>query len=146
MLIQRNTAERKDLVLMIGRTGQNSAHDVHSSLHYMVPDSATAYHLRPDCKSIMKGGRIIRTDPSPRAQNRHYADPGTLIEQAPIKYENNFNPDTDGFVFRIRRIGDDRLSFVQFNHDPTFASNSLDEGNVNSLLIDIINRVNFRFE
>lgn len=133
-------------MLMIGRTGQQCGRDVHNSLHYMIPESAKEHHLSPDCKPIMKGGRIIRTEASPKDSKSYlsFPDPGTLVEQAPIKYDS-YNPGSDNmlvedYVFRIRRIGDDRLSFIQFNHDPALNGNEDDE-QVHSLISNILERV-----
>ena len=148
-VFQRNlrisSSQRRDLVLMIGRTGQICGRDVHNSMHFMVPESATEYHLLSECKPIMKGGRIIRTEPSPKDSRSYktYPDPGTLVEQAPIKYDSyssTTNPPTEDYVFRIRRIGGERLSFVQFNHDPALDGNE-DDQQVHSLISNILDRV-----
>lgn len=136
---------RRDLVLMIGRTGQQCGRDVHNSLHFMIPESAKEHHLMPDCKPIIEGGRIVRTEASPKdsKSSLRFPDPGTLVEQAPIRYDH-YNSGSDSmiedYVFRIRRIGDDRLSFIQFNHDPALSGNEDDE-QVHSLISNILRRV-----
>lgn len=134
---------------MIGRTGQHCSRDVHNSMHFMVPESATDHHLLPECKPVMKGARIIRTEASPKESRNYksYPDPGTLVEQAPIKYfhDKGINYDVEDYVFRIRRIGDERLSFIQFNHDPSVTDNE-DDQQVHSLLSNILDRVSVVFK
>lgn len=148
-IFQRNLGlsniQRRDLVLMIGRTGQMCGRDVHNSMHFLIPESATEYHLLPECKPIIKGGRVIRTEPSPKDSRSYktFPDPGTLVEQAPIKYDNYSsatNSPVEDYVFRIRRIGDERMSFVQFNHDTALDGNE-DDQQVHSLISNILDRV-----
>jgi hypothetical protein len=138
---------KRDLVVMIGRTGQQCGRDIHNSMHFLIPESATDHHLLPDCKPILKGGRIVRTEASPRNSRgaKSYPDPGTLVEQAPIEYDNRNSAKSsliEDYVFRIRRIGDERLSFVQFNHDPA-QSGSEDDQEVHSLISNILDRVSY---
>ena len=125
--------KRKDLVLVIGRTGQKSAKDLHCALHLMIPISATNCHFNTNIEDrlrpVLYGGRLVRIESCPnhiKSRRGYRTDPGTLIEEAPIKYRNktttnnrNNNNNTEGYVFRIRRIGDERLSFIHFNHDPS---------------------------
>lgn len=138
---------KRDLVVMIGRTGQQCGRDIHNSMHFLIPESATDHHLLPECKSILKGGRIVRTEASPKNSRgaRSHPDPGTLVEQAPIKYDNRNSVKSslmEDYVFRIRRIGDERLSFVQFNHDPALSGNE-DDQQVHSLISNLLDRVSF---
>jgi hypothetical protein len=145
--LQHKTPKR-DLVVMIGRTGQQCGRDIHNSMHFLIPESATDHHLLPDCKPILKGGRIVRTEASPKNSRgaKSYPDPGTLVEQAPIKYDNRNSVKSsliEDYVFRIRRIGDERLSFIQFNHDPALSGN-VDDQQVHSLISNILDRVSDR--
>lgn len=140
-----NKTPKRDLVVMIGRTGQQCGRDVHNSMHFLIPESATDHHLSPQCRPIIKGGRIVRTEASPKSSRRFksYLDPGTLVEQAPIKYDNcNSGKSSmiEDYVFRIRRIGDERLSFIQFNHDSALNGNE-DDQQVHSLISNILYRV-----
>jgi hypothetical protein len=130
---------------MIGRTGEKSGREVHESMHFMCPDSATRYHLSTESKPIMHGGKITRNEPAPRSsrKNKNGPDPGTLIEQIPIKYDNYNSAliqKSDKYVFRIRRIGDERLSFVHFNHNPELDKNETDK-EFYHLISNILDRV-----
>jgi hypothetical protein len=56
-------------------------------------------------------GKITRKEPAPRGsrKNKNGIDPGTLIEQISIKYDNYNSAamsSTDKYVFLIRRIGE----------------------------------------
>ena len=141
----QNKTPKRDLVVMIGRTGQQCGRDIHNSMHFLIPESATDHHLLPDCKPILKGGRIVKTEASPKNSrgSKCYPDPGTLVEQAPIRYDNRNSVKSsviEDYVFRIRRIGDERLSFIQFNHDPALSGNE-DDQQVHSLISNILDRV-----
>jgi hypothetical protein len=103
----------RNVVVCFGKTGENSGKDIHTALHFVVPSSATAYHVdRSQWRPVLRGGVVTRLEASPaaaRGAQRASLDPGTLIEEAPI---------SNDFIFRVRRIGDDRLTWVHFNHDP----------------------------
>ena len=103
----------RNIVICFGKTGENSGKEIHAALHFVVPSSALAYHLdRSQWRPVLRGGVVTRLEPSPAAARgvpRTAVDPGTLIEEAPIAHD---------FIFRVRRIGDDRLTWVHFNHDP----------------------------
>jgi hypothetical protein len=99
----------------------------------------------------MNGGKITRKEPAPTGsrKNKNGIDPGTLIEQIPIKYDNYNSAamsSTDKYVFRIRRIGDERLSFVHFNHNPDLDGNPTDK-EFYHLISNILDRVSniFRY-
>lgn len=129
--------------------GEKSGREVHESMHFMCPDSATRYHLSTEFKPIMNGGKITRKEPAPGGsrKNKNSIDPGTLIEQIPIKYDNYNSAtmsSTDKYVFRIRRIGDERLSFVHFNHNPDLDGNATDK-EFYHLISNILDRVSNTF-
>lgn len=93
----------------------------------------------------MKGGQITRKEPAPRGsrRNKDGPEPGTLIEQVPIMYDNytsNATSSQEKYVFRIRRIGDERLSWVHFNHDPALDGNKTDK-EFYHLISNILDRV-----
>lgn len=103
-------------------------------LHFIVPTTATKYHLQlrqelqhrsPDSdatalrrwslsthpETLTAGGKLICVEPSPEnsRSRRHPVDPGTRYEQT-----------QDGFPYR--RIGDLRMSFVQCDVAETLLS------------------------
>jgi hypothetical protein len=73
-------------------------------LHYLVPESATSYHLRgTTVPPLLTHGALIDIEPSPRdsRSRNHTLDPGTLVEAS-----------TTTPTFTYRRLGDQRLVFV----------------------------------
>lgn len=75
-----------------------------AKMHYLVPESATAFHLaRPSAKPLLAQGLLVDIEPSPRdSRSRNHAlDPGTLVEAS-----------TTDPTFVYRRVGDTRLTFI----------------------------------
>jgi hypothetical protein len=82
------------------------AKQIMRQLHFMIPTSATKYHLQSQCKPLFKGGILYEVEPSPsKSRSRNLRpDPGTRVE---ITWAGQ----------QYRRIGDDRLTFIQLEQD-----------------------------
>lgn len=72
-------------------------------MHYLIPTTATSYHRSGYCQPLLTKGVLVEVEPSPLdSRSRfHDIDPGTRVECS-----------ADGLEM-IRRIGDERLTFVQ---------------------------------
>lgn len=77
-----------------------------TQLHYVIPETATAYHLNKNCKPLFKNGKLINIESSPTSSRsrKHCKDPGTRVESI-----------NDCFY---RRIGDSRLTFISLDYNP----------------------------
>jgi hypothetical protein len=97
------------LVILIGLPDQSLISTVTSLLHFIVPTTATRYHLDKHFKPLLPNGRILAREDSPcgsRTRNSGSVDPGTIFE---------CSEDLNMF---FRRIGDSRLTFIQFDTPP----------------------------
>lgn len=74
-----------------------------NQLHFVIPESATEYHLSRECKPYLAEAMVLNVEPSPRnsRSRRLYRDPGTLVECSILDLN-----------FKYRRIGDPRLTFL----------------------------------
>lgn len=83
--------------------GAASAIKLLKQLHFLVPETATAYHYDLNCRPLLPSGVLVDIEPSPVKSNsrRLSQDPGTRVET---------NRQKD---MLIRRLGDRRLTFVQ---------------------------------
>lgn len=88
------------LVVLIG--DDESVRRMMRTMHFIVPESATAYHNTADCSPLLPELFLTDVEPSPeKCRSRvHIKDPGTRIERS-----------VDGTV-SIRRIGDRRMTFL----------------------------------
>jgi hypothetical protein len=101
----RSSPARTVLVLGNGRD-RDLTMSFMAKLHYLVPESVTAFHLSRACMPLLPGAVLVDLEPSPpdsRSRN-HTLDPGTPMECS--------GTDTN---FAYRRLGDARLSFVGLN-------------------------------
>lgn len=89
-------------VLVLGST---AAQKLMKQLHFMVPESALAYHYHANCKPLLMGGQLVDVEPSPASSKARNLpkDPGTRLET-----------NRHGDVL-LRRIGDPRLTFCQMD-------------------------------
>jgi hypothetical protein len=95
---------RTVLVLASNTAPRSLTQAFFARLHYLVPESATGYHLRgTTVPPLLSHGTLIDIEPSPRdsRSRNHTLDPGTLVEASIT------NP-----TFTYRRLGDQRLVFV----------------------------------
>jgi hypothetical protein len=95
---------RTVLVLASNTASRSLTQSFFARLHYLVPESATSYHLRgATVPPLLSHGTLIDIEPSPRdsRSRNHTLDPGTLVEGSIT------NP-----TFTYRRLGDQRLTFV----------------------------------
>lgn len=99
-------------------------------LHYMIPESATQFHMQRYCLPLLPQGKLfdIESSPANSRSRKLWTDPGTRIESNGITRTNRFfqlsntshTPHTslnhkDELLYR--RIGDPRLTFLQFSID-----------------------------
>lgn len=91
-------------IVVVGDTdGSCTTHTTMRLLHYVVPESATRYHLSRECKPYLPEAMLLDIEPSPaNSRSRNLSrDPGTLVEGSMV--------DT---MFKYRRVGDPRLTFL----------------------------------
>lgn len=93
---------------VIGLSNEIISRNYMQRLHYIVPKSATQYHLKESATTVIPEGYVLGMESSPfdsRSRLESMYDPGTRIE-------TNANG-----TIEYRRIGDKRLSFVQCYYD-----------------------------
>ena len=134
---------------MLGSAGEHCAKHLFRSITSLIPRSARAFHLSPEFRTIVPHSRVVKVEPTPLPSESVTApdyrsdfadDPGILIEESlislPATPDSSFfnilsgSSDTQStnanapskVIFRMRRVGDERLSFIQFDHDPKVLS------------------------
>ncbi len=104
-----NNENSVNVVIIIGLPGQQLSSIIMQQLHYIVPTSATKFHHDRCCRPLLPNGRRLAREESPydsRTRRTHIIDPGTLFE---CSHDCN--------IF-FKRIGDPRLTFLQFDGPP----------------------------
>ncbi len=110
MFLPSTNSVVKRKIVVLGHSGRDSTRQSHKlvqQLHYVVPESATAYHLSSKCRPLQKGFVLTDVEASPiTSRSRNITlDPGTRIE---THLTHN--------LLKCRRVGDERLTFVEFEY------------------------------
>eukprot|EP01039_Chlorochromonas_danica_P009583 gene9582-10590_t len=102
--------ERSRTIRKIIVVGADCAVNFMKQLHFVVPETATAFHYDRRCVPLLPHGRLIDVESSPaKSKSRKLPqDPGTRVET---------NRTHDMY---IRRIGDERLTFCQADYGERF--------------------------
>lgn len=102
--------ERSRIIRKIMVVGADCAVSFMKQLHFVVPETATAFHYDRGCVPLLPQGRLIEVESSPpKSKSRKLPqDPGTRVET---------NRTHDMY---IRRIGDERLTFCQVDYGEWF--------------------------
>lgn len=104
--------QRKNLIVIVGMTDQLVSQQLHAQLHFIVPESATLSHHSSKYDHLLRSdspqSHTTRQEPSPflSRTRRLTPDPGTIVETV-VSVDCRRQ-------FTIRRIGDQRMTFVQF--------------------------------
>lgn len=104
-------------ISVIGLSTEMIARKFMQKLHYVIPSTATKYHLLEQAITILPDGYVLGMESSPhnsRTRLESHFDPGTRIET-----------NAKGTV-EYRRIGDETFSFVQCYYDNLIQENNRD--------------------
>lgn len=103
LFLNTKTEQTVNKVAIIG--GKDAVKFIHQ-LHFVIPPSATSYHLSKQCTTLLPHGKLVDVETSPqRSKSRRLPkDPGTRVET---------NAQGD---MLFRRVGDERLTFFQVDY------------------------------
>lgn len=91
-------------ILIVGDIdGQHNTQWFTRQLHYVIPESATKFHINRECKPYLADAMVLDVEPSPsNSRSRNLSrDPGTMVEGSIVDMN-----------FKYRRVGDTRLTFL----------------------------------